>query len=233
MLVQSIVPLIEAAAADPALKNLSGNILDPERLRDSAVLGSFDSSHDGIYAFFAFHPGLDETVKEYLVSGAVASDSGRHILALFAVNELVYSPRPLNREWFDGLVEIISDENVLFEVTRDLLGAREEVVFPGVLLVERLAVPVESVFVTFSQLKDKEPLPVFLRRVFVIAEAAYHKSRGSTDKSFADCVSLGLAKEDIAYVRSGRTSVSEWLFKTLHLLRKFRADIVAAVGLIT
>lgn len=68
-------------------RHLMGAIQNPRTFEQN--FAALDQQHRGGFAFLAFHPVSDKSVREYVADGTLGDDAGTHILAPFLAGEEV------------------------------------------------------------------------------------------------------------------------------------------------
>src|SRR5579884_912756 len=88
----SLQTLLEGTLTDPLAKHAEGNIRAIEDLFSEENRNSLKQHFPGVFAFLAFHPGVDSGITSYIRSGSLSSDSGQNILVLFTFDSGATSP---------------------------------------------------------------------------------------------------------------------------------------------
>ena len=233
MLTLPFINMLEAVLKDPEWESVSGILRNAEEVLQPSVLARLEQSHQGVFAFLAFDWTIDRSFASYLESGALAADTGRSVLALFAAtaeNVDTTVQLPLRH---DDVLYLDRSVDPSYELVRGLFNGGDPVVLPGILIIPRFSQPDEAVFVSVAHVGDLHQMAALCRSVFAHAAAAYHRSKENLDLSFTDVLAVQLAKSRIAYARTGQRSLMEWLIRAFNLLWRHRSDLMATAGLFT
>jgi hypothetical protein len=229
MLVVALSSIIQQAAADPRLKNLSGNVrafdelLKPEHLRD------LEAQHPGIFAFLAFHPGADEAIADYVRQGSLGSDSGPSVMVLFTLDSRARWPKAVGAASFASWLQVDAGEHPAYEMVRMLFAGRPSPILPGIAFFEALSGEHNPVYASMDQLRDPQAVRQWLRLAFSRAEEA-HRAAGGVPGT-CDRLAAALARHGVPYQRPGSTSLREWLARAYRLADQHKGDIVAVAKL--
>lgn len=231
MLVQSLLPILEAAKAEPDAKRFTGNVGRLEEAFSSEGVIALEKMHNGIFAVLAFHPGLDVAVKDYVTAdSALAIDSGPRIFVIFTLALTAIRPNKVNDSVFRGDITIDRAQHPAYEFVWKLFP-KERTKLPGLVLVECLSGISEPVFVSLCD-QDLAGVAKTLRLVFAHATEAYDGSRQSeVPGGFVDKLCLNLAVNNIEYLRTSSPPVLEVLVRVFHALKRNLSDLVSIVKL--
>lgn len=232
MIVQSLVNLVEATKADPAKKNLSGNISDLKELMTHENLIRLEKAHEGIFAFMAFHPGADKALTEYIGLGSLASDAGDYVLALFTLGTSAYRPRKIDFRLLESTVAIDHGEHPAYDLVRFLFPKDLPPRLPGILFIEKFSSLTEPVFVSLEKSVAVADVVARVRLLFEMATRSYVKTKEDGSIDFVHDFSTRLAAGKIDYRRGEAASMTEWLIKGYYRVRQNLGDIVSVVKLL-
>ena len=227
VLTTRFINLLEVVAAQDG-RRITGILRNSEDVLQPAVLALLEESHDGVFAFLAFHPERDRGFAEYVRSGALAGDTGRHMLALYAVDsESAASTISLALGW-----NAILDHSIdpAAEMVRNLFPA-EDVALPGILVIPRFSRPDTALYVAAVHLDDAQEVGLLCQAVFAAAAAAYRQSKNQPERRFTAEFAARLRRARLGYIRTRRRSFFKWLTGAYTLLWRCGADLVAAAGL--
>lgn len=221
----SLTELIEQAVADPNQKNLTGSLEDFMRLLGEENLARLEAAHQGAFAFLVFHPSADGYIADYLRRGTLGSDSGPKVLAFVTLDEDAMSapssPVP------DG-VAVDGRIHIAYEVTRSLFSPQAPPPLPGVVFTGGLSGANDAVYTPLGDVADEDDVRSRLRLMFSLADQALDASRDRSD--FPDRFAKALVSEGIAYQRSGRRSLAEWVARSYHLIVDHGLEWVTVLG---
>jgi hypothetical protein len=222
MLALSVVSLLEEALA--VGKNQAGNVKRLEELFEPANFAKLTDVAD-LVAFLAFHPAADTAVTDYVRKGTLADDSGPRLLVLFTLDTQISVPVAVDGQSFGSWLEIQPATHPAYQMVRFLFNGRPEPPLPGLAFFQGLASESEAVYVPLHAAAEERDVRILLRTVFSIAgHAAANSDR-------LDDLCVGLRRQRIDYLRTGRTSVREWLLRGYRLTQEHRGEIVSAIGL--
>jgi hypothetical protein len=225
MLAISLTSILEQVAArQTGRKNLSGNIKDFRALLGRDNLELLEASVNG-FAYMAFHPGVDVAMREYILEGTLASDSGPKLLALFTLGEQATWPRPVRERSFGAWLDVDITIHPGYRMVEWLFAPKAPPPLPGVALFDSLLGEREVVYVPLGAAADAGVVRQQLRSVFSHATASLGKN------NFSDRLGAALRRERTEYVKSGRTSPREALVSAYQVADEHLADIVAVAGL--
>jgi hypothetical protein len=230
MRVISFASLLEHAASDKQVKKIGGTVDSWDALLRDDVWKSFDESHEGAYAFLAFHPGIDQTIASYLRAGSLGSDSGSRILVLFTLDKKARWPLAPERA-FPSAVKAVDDSHASYELVRAAIAKRPLSPFPGVLFFARVYTRSEPVFVSVNPSSSAGEVAVFMRQLFSIAEVAL--SKATPESTFASNLAAELAKKGYTYTRGEPSSMTERFYHFVRSIAKHGKDLatVAELGM--
>ncbi|MGA4994654.1 hypothetical protein [Nonomuraea bangladeshensis] len=225
VLALSIATLLESAATDEhrqtgKIENLE-KLLQPEGLAALEKVATF-------YAFLAFHPGVDQAIKEYVLSGSLSADSGPDVLVMFCLDETADTPTPLDDSSFGSWLTLETTAPPAYTMVRHLFGSSPVPPLPGIAFFEGIGHDDEVVYVHLVDDHEPEAARAKLRKVLSIAAQAASRSPGSGRQAV---LAAGLLNERIPYTRSGRTSLREWLIHGRRFLSERGWDLVSLLGL--
>ena len=231
MLVLSLRTLVEQAVESFKAHQYTGNILSLDDFLREESISRLESQFDGLFAFLAFHPRIDQTIVDYIQAGSMASDSGSRILVLFLLDQPAQWPVPITKQSFGSWLELDTSVHPSYELVRTLFEGSTPPPLPGIAFFDRLSDLREPVFVGLQNLTTKEQIRTRLQTVCGLATTAYSKHGHRYDRFANDfCVELELQK--VPYVRAGRTSMRSWLIKAFRVAWQHKGDIVSVVKLI-
>lgn len=229
MLVQSIVNVVEAAAANRLFQRAAGNVQDFDALFTPQNLTALEKQHNGVFAFVAFHPELDAAIAEYLRSGSLADDSGPHVLALFMLNTPAHTPIDLTAVDGSRFMSLLEPARSSTALVRDLFPDVELPQLPALVFLERLSGAAEPVAVSLDGLSKAADVRTRCARICDLAGRAY--TRSLAEGAFATLFATALAGGGLTYRRGGTTSAGEWLIKALRVAHLNAGTIVSVVKL--
>jgi hypothetical protein len=221
----SLTALIEQAVAEPGAKYASGNVRSVELLLREESLTALEQAHSGIFAFLAFHPGVDEAVADYVREGTLGFDSGARILVLYKDDATLRIPGQTLS--VDG-VEIDSDTHPAYEMARTLFSPTAPPPLPGVIFVDRFTEGGCALYSGLDGLSDAVEVRGRLRALFTMAENALGPE-GNRHK-FGKKFGIALQAAQIPYERSGRASLREWLIRGYQNVIHRGTDLVTVIG---
>jgi len=103
---------------------------------------------------------------------------------------------------------------------------------PGIIFFDTFAEETEAVYVGMADLASEQEVRKVLRRWFALAANAWQDSVRKPRGTFADRMSAALLAERAHYVRTGKTSMREWLIRSFHLLQDQKSDLVTIIAAI-
>jgi hypothetical protein len=221
----SLVTMLEQIAAEKeGKKNLSGNIENFEALMAPENLKSLESAADA-FAYLAFHPGADTSVRKYVEDGTLGSDSGPRILTLFTLGERATFPRVVNDQSFGSWMQVDMQIHPAYQMVQWLFEGHAAPPLPGVALFPSLVGDHEVTYVPLDAAKSSEAIRKDLRQVFALAQAAAEKD------DFAKQLGFALQSKKIGHVSSGRRSIREMLLLSVQTAGDHISDLVAIAKL--
>ena len=221
----SFAALIEEAVADHRFKALSGQVTSFDRLLREENLIALEESYPAIFAFLGFHPAADAAVAEYVKEDTLGSDSGTKILVLFTLDTAARTSGP--QVTVPG-VQIDSGIHPAYEMVRTLFAPKPPPPLPGIIFVGTFSGDGPAVYIQLDGLADAAAVRGRLRTVFAIAEKAFGPDEDR--EKFAGSFTTALQKAQIPHCQSGRTSIREWLVRTVQFAAKYRSDLIAIIG---
>ncbi len=230
MLVLSLSTVIQEAAADPRLKKISGNINSFDKLLEPESLTLLEKSHNGPFAFLAFHPAVDSAVVSYIKGGTLPSDSGRDILVLFSLDAQARWATAITSESFGNWLSVDSSVHPSYELLRFLFDPEPPPPLPGIVFFSTFTAEAEVVYVNFPTVSGEAEARSFFRNLFSLVDKIWRDSAGKPSDAFTDRLAAALLKEQIEYVRTGRVSMREWLVKSMNFLVQHKSDIVTLIS---
>ena len=221
----SLATLIEEAVADHNIKQLTGQVTSFDRLFQEDNLIALEQSYPAIFAFLAFHPLADAAIADYVKEDTLGSDSGTKILVLFTLDATVRTSGPQLAA--DG-VQIDSGVHPAYEMVRTLFAPKPPPPLPGIIFVSRFSGDGPAVYVQLDEFADTTAVRGRLRTVFAMAEKAFGPDENR--EKFAGSFATALQKAQIPHTQSGRTSMREWLVRSVQFAAKYRSDLIAIIG---
>jgi hypothetical protein len=221
----SFATLIEEAVADHGMERLSGQVTSFDRLLHEDNLLALEQSYPAVFAFLAFHPIADVAVANYVKEGTLGSDSGTQILVLFTRDATTRTSGP--QITAEG-VQIDSGVHPAYDMVRTLFAPKPPPPLPGIIFVSKLSGNGPAVYVHLAGLADAVAARGRLRIVFALAEKAFGPD-GNREK-FAGSFAAALQQAQIPHSQSGRTSIREWLVRSVQFAAKYRSDLIAIIG---
>jgi hypothetical protein len=217
--------LIEEAVADHGFKQLSGQVTSFDRLLQEDNLIALEQSFPAIFAFLAFHPVADAAVADYVKEDTLGSDSGTKILVLFTLDAVVRTSGP---QLTAAGVQIDSGVHPAYEMVRTLFAPKPPPPLPGIIFISTFSGDGPAVYVQLDGLADAAAVRGRLRTVFAMAEKAFGPDENR--EKFAGSFAAALQKAQIPHSQSGRTSIREWLVRSVQFAAKYRSDLIAIIG---
>lgn len=225
MLVISLQAILEEATAEHRfdvgqIKDLSA-LLRPEslrRLRD----------HSPVCCFLAFHPTGDPPIVDYVRSGTMADDSGPDILVLFVLDRPAPIALPVGTAAFGHEVEIGVGVDPAYRMVRTLFDGSRVPPLPGLVVFRDIAEDTDGVYLPLGHLESEREVRLHLREVF--AEMGHLAATGKPER-FLDDLGVQWTRRGLAYERTDRRPMREWLIEGFRTARENYGDIVGAIGL--
>ena len=217
--------LVEESVADHSFGRLSGNVMSFDRLLSAENLAALEQAHPGVFAFLAFHPRVDAAIADYVREGTLGSDSGPRILVLFTLDaDMQVGNQQLT---VDG-VEIDADLHPAYRMVRILFAPKAPPPLPGIIFISQFTDEGSAVYSELNGLADAAAVRERLRTLFAMAE----KSMGSDGnrEKFINAFASSLQASQLPYSKSSRTSLHEWLIRSLQFVAKYRSDLVAVLS---
>ena len=220
---QRLRNVLESLTATSGSKNLSGEIKNVDKLLSGTALRRLENQHRDAFALIVYNPYIDSHIHSYLVSNALANDTGRLILALYEL-----APNNPSKPMGPDSVLRVEGENPLIAFARDLFP-RQAVLLPGIVILPILTSQ-DAVYASPSGLNSKENTSKEMRRVFAIVSDQV--SQGLEPENFSQSCGVQFAKEGIPFLRSDGLSVEEQLVKLLRVLWTMRRDLAALIPVV-
>ncbi len=184
--------------------------------------------HSGVFAFLAYNPLVEDFVSAYVESGALATDTGSAVMALFLAGSDRGRPVPFQKERLVSAVRVIESIDPVREVLSWVFPADPQPVAPGIVFFDRPLGVRESVFVPIRELDSAARLAVYLRTLFSMANAVLD-SNAETNEHWFDCFCARMVTAGITYSRTSGKSGAELWAQLTALLRKHGLSIATAV----
>jgi hypothetical protein len=229
VLVLSLSTVIQEAASDPNLKKISGNINSFDKLLAPESLALLEKSHNGVFAFLAFHPAVDSTIVSYIKGGTLPSDSGRDILVLFSLDAQARWATAITSESFSDWLTVDLSVHPSYELLRFLFDPERPPPLPGIVFFSAFTGEAEVVYVKFPLISSEAEARSFFRNLFSLVDKVWHSSAGKPSDAFTDRLAAALSKEKFEYAKTGRVSMREWLVKSMNFLAQQNSDIVTLI----
>lgn len=227
MYVLGLDKIIESAKASHVLHNIGGNVDRLDALLTDESLRKLEQHHDGVFAFFAFHPKADSGVAEYLTGGSFAADAGPHVFAFFTMEGSVQTPRQLTLSALASMT-VESGDVPAYRAVRQLFPSDVMPPLPGIVLLERFTGETNPIYVPLNA--EDGAVREKARRTLNLAAAAWvAKKKDGGD--FATELAARLAHEGMPYERIGRRSMREWLAVVYRIASEHASTIVSVVKL--
>lgn len=220
--------MLEAAIANHHVHNIGGYVEGLEKLLTEENLRVLEGSHDGVFAFFAFHPKADAAVAQYLTAGSLAADAGNHVFALFTMDGPVQMPKHVTLSSLGGSLTIEDGNVPAYKAVRQLFPADVPPALPGVVVLERFTGETDPLFVSLQT--DADGVPQRARRILQLASEGWVANKKSGG-DFATNLATLLARDGIPYQRVGRRSMREWLAAAYRIANQNASTIVSVVKL--
>ena len=227
MRVINILRLIEEQLyTNSSSRNFSGAVSDLEFLMQHS--NDLNKVHKGLFAYFAFHPFVDEDVAKYIASGAVDADSGPEIMVMFITNRSCEIPRTVTAEILNTIVPLRDGENVPDYMLRSMFPGKPEPIPPGIIFFDRIFGNTNAVYISLSNETSLQEIADATRKALRSARSCV--LNGVLDPGWVSCISAEMQREGIRYQRTGHTSSAEW-FQTV--LRKLGEENLSLVTIIS
>jgi hypothetical protein len=224
VLVLSLVTQLEEANAFG--KNLSGNIRSFETLLRPENLAALEQAHPGRFAFLAFHPAADGPVTDYVRRGTLSDDSG-DVFTLFTLDAQARWPVKIDHTSFGEWLDVEASTHPAYHLVRMLFAPKPAPPLPGVVFFGSLSGEDEPVFASLQGLDSETEVRERLRTLFSLA----HGALDNRLRPSADALAVALEERRLPFERGGRTSMHQWLIRTMRYLDENKGDLVSAVGL--
>lgn len=217
--------MIEEASSDA--KNFGGNI---QGLQDLLVPGNLARFREfaGACCFLAFHPHGDPAVTDYVRSGTLPDDSGPGLLVLFTLDEPAPIAVPIGGGSFGRWAELSVGVHPAYQLVRTLFHGKPDPPLPGLVVFSDLATDTDGLYLPLSHLDTEREVRKHLREVF--AAIRYEASEAKPAK-FLDNLGVRLSRRGLAYERTNRRPMREWLLEAFRFTADHYGDIVGTIGL--
>ena len=227
-MVISLRTLLEYAIdSESGVKRATGNVRSFEYLFAPGVPAYIDRQHLGVYALLLFHPAADPMIYNYLKTGALTSDSGPRVLALYTTGQEARAPvHVLSSEPLSWL-ELNTEVHPAYSILRILFSPKSPPALPGVLFMGGLDTNEDCVFVALRDIGSESDVRFRIAHVFSLADEAIGSCL-RRDK-FTDDFAVKLRRHRLTYYRSDRITTRELLLKAFQLLIPYRGDIVTGL----
>ncbi len=206
---------------------------DCGNVRDLAALFTPDKlavlrEQVGVCCFLAFHARGDREIAGYVRSGTIADDSGPDILVLFALDEPAPIAVPLGGGSFERWGEAQRSVHPAYRLVRMLFdGAAPPL--PGLVVFGDIAADTDAVYLPLGHLADEQEVRTHLRQVFADIAHAHAAARSGR---FLDDLGVAWTRRGLAYERTDRRPMREWLIEGFRVVRENYGDIVTTLGLL-
>lgn len=230
MLAVSIRRQLEEVLADETgNKNLSGNIASSESMFSPGAFDFLEKRFDA-FAFIAFHPDVDTSVRDYVQGATLSSDSGPRILAMFILGVDASSPVAVTSESFGDWIDIEPTIHPSYQIIRFLFEPNQVPPLPGIVIFRALVRKGVPLYVPLSGL-DVDGVRSRCREIFSIVDSAATATKDLLPKDLAQNVAIELRKERIEFESAAPSSPREWLIRSYQVIGDNFGDIVSAVSL--
>jgi hypothetical protein len=221
----SFTTLLEESVANHSFSRASGNVMGFDRLLKAESFAALEQAHPGIFAFLAFHPGVDTAVANYVREGTLGSDSGPRILVLFTLDAEI---RIADLQLTVDDVEIDAGVHPAYQMVRILFAPKAPPALPGIIFINQFTEGGGAVYSQLDNLPDASAVRERLRTLFAMAE----KSMGTDGnrRKFISVFASSLQAGQLPYSTSSKTSLREWLIRSLQFVVKYRSDLVAVLS---
>ncbi|MBB6349836.1 hypothetical protein ACWGH8_24520 [Nonomuraea muscovyensis] len=225
MLVISLQAILEEATAEARfnvgqVKDLS-HLLRPDNLRKLREYSS-------VCCFLAFHPAGDPPIVEYVRSGTMADDSGPNVLVLFVLDRPAPIAVPVGTGAFGHWAEIGVGVDPAHRMVRTLFSGSRVPPLPGLVVFRDLAEDTDGVYLPLGHLESEREVRLHLREVF--AEMDHLAATGRPAKLLDD-LGVQWTRRGLAYERTDRRPMREWLIEGFRTARENYGDLVGTIGL--
>ncbi|MFB9469759.1 hypothetical protein ACFFR3_09605 [Nonomuraea salmonea] len=225
MLVISLQAILEEALAVGRFN--TGNVrhlpdlLRPENMRQLR-------EHSAVFCFLAFHPTGDAAVADYVRSGTMADDSGPDVLVLFTLDRPAPIAVPLGSDAFGQWAELDRGANPANHMIRTLFAGSRVPPLPGLAVFLDLSEDTEGFYLPLGHLASEHEVRTFLREAFADID---HLATTGKPGRLLDDLGVVWTRRGLAYERTGRRPVREWLIEGFRTAREHYGDIVGTIGL--
>lgn len=225
MLVISLQAILEEATA--AYRFDVGQIKDLSALLRPEALRRF-REHSPVCCFLAFHPAGDPPIVDYVRSGTMADDSGPDVLVLFVLDRPAPIAVPVGTTAFGHGAEIGVGVDPAHRMVRTLFGGSRVPPLPGLVVFRDVAEDTDGVYLPLGHLESEREVRLHLREVF--AEMGHLAATGKPGR-FLDDLGVQWTRRGLAYERTDRRPMREWLIEGFRTARENYGDIVGTIGL--
>lgn len=223
MLVISLRAILEEVASTG--KHYGGDIQGLHNLLEPGKLAKLKESASAC-CFLAFHPTGDAAVTDYVCGDTLPDDSGPDLLVLFTLAQPAPIAVPVRHGSFDQWAELKFGVHPAYQLVRLLFEGKRPPVLPGLVVFQDLGTDTDGLYLPLSRL-DKE-VRARLRDVF--ADISY-EARKDKPAKFLDNLGVCLSRRGLAYERTNRRPIREWLLAAFRLTGDHYGDIVGTIGL--
>ncbi len=210
--------LVQLSIKDFSVEGFTGSVESADILLQPDALAQLDAHYVGAYCVVVHDAINDTALDAYLNGDGIKDDSGRSVMVLF-------EPLPRRRRMAAptgiGLGDL-GETRPMADFVRGLLSGTP-VVLPGALLLERLSVPGNPIYITLEGADGVARL----RTLFAYAAANVDGRSGALD---INSVAHALAIGGKPYQRGEAMSVSEALRVALRKLWDARSDLAVLIG---
>lgn len=231
MQVLSFTKILEDVSASLDAKHFEGEIKQLDALLSAENAARLQERHRGLFCFLAFFPNIDRAVVDYVLSGALASDSGPKILVLFLSLASAPTPKEVSRDLVAG-VDVKDAIHPAYEIVNNIFEGADKQSLPGLLIFSRLVNLPEAIYVSLGPYRSGNSVREMCQKIFVAAEKTMLDSP-DLDGAFFDRLAAKLALANLTYARTARTSFREWLVRSYTFLQKHGKDLVAVIPKLT
>lgn len=224
----AVTKLVEEAKylENETIKNFSGSITDPDKFEQN--LPALENLHSGLFAFLAFHPGIDRAVGEYIEKGSLASDSGANILVFFLSTVEMRLPRNIKPEHLDIGVTLELNIHPAYEFARWLFSNGVMPKLPGLVFFDHVCRVVQAVYVPIPKSDTVDDVARFCRSVFTVGDNVVKERLGGEGISI-DLFCRKLKSNGVEYSRNGSTSIGEWVVTLFNFAKKNGGTIASVI----
>ncbi|MDQ3839874.1 MAG: hypothetical protein M3297_11465 [Thermoproteota archaeon] len=190
-----------------------------------------EEQHHGPFAFLAFHPVADKPIVDYVQQGTLSSDS-RNIMTLFTLDKEARVATQLDKKSLIGVgVDFDTSSHRAYDLVQALFENQAAPPLPGIAFFARFTIESDVVYASLQGLKEVTEVSNRLRKLFSLADQAWRTSQAK-GRDFADDLAVLLEQEKLPFIRTGQTSLRQWLIRAYRLVLEHGSDIVSAIGTI-